>query len=54
LDYVLYELPMIKGMVLYSWAVANDPLNRFGGVQMINSYSAQEADILLTALRKAG
>lgn len=43
---------MMKGWQLYGWAYANDPINRFGGINMLNSYSSQEADTLFAELKE--
>ena len=52
-DYILYELPMIRGWILYSWAYSNDALNRFGGVRMVNGgYLGYEADKLYAELKE--
>ena len=49
-QYVLEELNMLDGFILYSFAVANDPLNRFGGIEMVDSYQAREAEQLYDEL----
>jgi hypothetical protein len=52
LEYILYDLSMLDGFVLYSWAYANNPLHMFNGIQMVNSYATQEADNLLMELKE--
>jgi hypothetical protein len=52
LDEILYEMPLIDVYVLYSWAYFNSPINQFNGIQMTNSYTAQESDNLLVELKE--
>lgn len=53
MEYVLYDLPMIQGFVLYSWSYYNNPIHMFNGIQMIGGgYSGQEADTLLEELKE--
>jgi hypothetical protein len=53
LDYIMFELPMLQGMILYSWAYANCPIHLFSGIQMVGGgYSGMEADELLRQLKE--
>ena len=52
MDFILNELNMIDGWLLYSWSLSNDPVSRFSGIQMRNSPTALEADILLEQLKQ--
>jgi hypothetical protein len=52
-DDLIYEVPLGQVYMLYSWATANDPINRFGGIHMVGGgYKGTEADLLLAELRK--
>jgi hypothetical protein len=51
-EYVLYELPLIKGWLYYGYAVSNDPLNRFGGITLSRSPMSVEADDLYNELQE--
>lgn len=53
LRYVLYELDMVTGFVLYNWAFENEPVHKFGGVRMVNSYASREADTLFIQLEES-
>ena len=49
----MFELPMLQGMILYSWAYANCPIHLFSGIQMVGGgYSGMEADELLRQLKE--
>lgn len=51
-DYILYELPMIDGWILWSYSMFNDPVHKFSGIEMENGgYLGIESDILLNDLR---
>ena len=52
LDYILYELPMLRGWALYSWSYANEPMHQFSGIRMVDSYASREADSLYEELIK--
>lgn len=41
------ELDMLDGWLLYSYAIINDPVAKFGGLRMKTSPSANESDKLL-------
>lgn len=43
MEYIYYELNMLSGWTLYSWAYANDALNRFGGLRLESSPQSKEA-----------
>jgi hypothetical protein len=50
---LLFEVPLGEVYAMYSWATANDPINRFGGINMINGgYLGREADVLYTELKE--
>lgn len=51
-EYVLTELDMITGLSLCGFSIANDPINRFGGIQMKYSPAQKEAVKLLEDLKK--
>jgi hypothetical protein len=52
LDHIMFELPMLQGMILYSWSYANNPIHLFSGIQMVKGgYSGIEADNLLEELK---
>ena len=45
-------MPLLDVYVLYSWAFLNNPVHQFSGIQMTNSYTAQESDQLLKELKE--
>jgi len=52
-DYVLTELPLLDGMIMYSFAMCNDPVHKFSGLHMENGgYAGREADMLLEELKE--
>jgi len=52
LQYIMNKLPMLDGFVLWSWAYANDPVHKFGGIKMKNGgYLGDERDLLLDELK---
>ena len=51
MEELMYETPLLTVFVLESWAISNDPINRFGGIRMINGgFSGMEADKLYKEL----
>lgn len=49
--YIMDELPLLDGFALYSYSQAADPINRFSGIVLENSYAEQEANKLLDELK---
>ena len=47
IEYIMNELDMLDGWLLYSYAIINDPVAKFGGLRMKTSPSANESDKLL-------
>jgi hypothetical protein len=44
---------MLRGWMLYSWAMANDPIHRFNGIRMVNGgYIGLEREKLMEELKK--
>lgn len=52
LDYIYYDLNLLTGWTLYSWAYGSDGLNRFGGLRLSSSPASKEAERLLYELKK--
>ena len=53
LEQILYELPMMDGFALYSWAYYNNPIHQFNGIQMADGgYAGMEAKELLEELKE--
>lgn len=47
MNYIMNELPMLDGWLLYSYAILNDPVHKFSGLQLKDGGPAgDEADAL--------
>lgn len=52
IEHIQFELPMLCGWLLFGWAYANEPVNKFAGLRLMNSPSAKEADMLYNQLKQ--
>ena len=50
IKYILNELPMLDGWLLYSYAISENLMNRFGGLTMVESPTSIEAEKLTQEL----
>ena len=53
-QYVLYELPMVKGWAYYSQSMESDPVLSFFSIKRVSrGYIGQEVDSLLAMIKDA-
>jgi hypothetical protein len=49
-EYIIYELDLLTGWLLYAYAYVNEPVHKFSGIEMVNSPTARESESLLNEL----
>ena len=53
LEYVMDELPMEEGWCWWTYAILNDPVNKFSGAKVVDGYVKQMADELFEQAKTA-